>query len=85
MQEDEIRAALNREPFVPFRLHLKNKKTLDVPFRAVAHIVVYGLLVLIGLKEGTQSAKGYERLAFDDIVRIEALPSRGGRKRKKAS
>jgi hypothetical protein len=84
MQSDEIRAELDREPFIPFRLHLKNGKTFDVPFRAVAHVVVGGLLVFIGLKEGTQSAKGYKHLAFDDIVRIEPRPA-GGRKRKKAS
>ena len=85
MKEEAIRAAIDREPFVPFRLHLKSGKTLDVPFRSVAHIVVYGLLVFIGLKEGTQSAKGYERLAFDDIVRIEERPRSGKGRRRKAS
>ena len=84
MQKDDIRAELNREPFVPLRLHLRNGKTFDIPFRDVAHIVFSGLLVLIGLKEGTRSAKGYDRFAFDDIHRIERRPTRGG-KRKKAS
>ena len=84
MHKEDIRVELNRQPFIPLRLHLKNGKMFDVPFREVAHIVFSGLLVLIGLKEGTRSAKGYDRFAFEEIVRIESRPA-AGRKRKKAS
>lgn len=84
MQKEDIRVELNRVPFVPLRLHLKSGKTFDVPFREVAHIVFSGLLVLIGLKEGTRTARGYDRFAFEDIVQIEPRPA-GGRRRKKAS
>ena len=84
MEVDAIRAELDQEPFVPFRLHLSDGKTFDVPFRAVAHIVVGGLLVFVRLKEGTVSAEGYKHFGFDQVLRIEARPALGG-KRKKAS
>jgi hypothetical protein len=83
MDKEIIRGELKREPFVPFRLHLTNGRKFDVPFRQVAHIVSSGLLVFIGLKEGTHSAKGYDRFAFEHIERLEHRPA--GRKRKKAS
>jgi len=86
MQKEEVRAELTCEPFVPLRLHLKNGRTFDVPFRDVAHMLGYGVLVFIGLKEGTHQAKSYDRFIFNDIVRIEPLPKGGSkRKRKKAS
>jgi len=83
MDKEAIRSELNREPFIPLRLHLKGGRTFDVPFRQVAHIVSSGVLVFIGLKEGTHSAKGYDRFAFANIERIEHRTN--GRKRKKAS
>ena len=58
MDKEAVRAELIREPFVPLRLHLSNGKTFDIPFRDAAHILSYGVLVFIGMKEGTRSAKG---------------------------
>jgi hypothetical protein len=86
MDKEAVRAELSREPFVPLRLHLTNGKTFDIPFRDAAHILSYGVLVFIGMKEGTRSAKGYDRFHFENIERIELLSKwgRGGR-RKKAS
>jgi len=83
MDKEAIRSELNREPFIPLRLHLKDGRTFDVPFRQVARIVSSGVLVFIGLKEGTHSAKGYDRFAFNNVDRIEHR--KNGRKRKKAS
>ena len=77
---------LTREPFVPLRLHLTNGRTFDVPFRQVAHMVHRGVLVLIGLKEGTHSAQGYDRFAYEQIEKIEPLPTKPSRgRRRKAS
>ncbi len=86
MLKEEIRAELTREPFVPLRLHLSDGRKFDVPFRDVAHIIASGVLVFIGLKEGTHQAKSYDRFGFDHIIRIEHRPARGGGKKgKKAS
>lgn len=86
MLKEDVRAEITREPFVPLRLHLRNGKKFDVPFRDVAHMLGYGVLVFIGLKKGTHQAKSYDRFGFEDIVRIEHRPPRGkARGRKKAS
>ena len=85
MLKDEIKAELQRDPFVPLRLHLLDGRTFDVPFREVAHVLSFGVLVFIGLKEGTRQAKGYDRFPFDHVERIERRPTRGGQRRKKAS
>jgi hypothetical protein len=84
MQKEEVQSVIAHEPFEPYRIHLQNGKHYDVLHRDVARYLGYGVLVFIGLKEGTHSAKGYDRFGFDEIVRIEQRPSRGGR-RKKAS
>ena len=84
MLMDEVIHELDRNPFVPLRLHLQDGRTMKIPFRASAHILgTWGVLVLIGMKEGTRTAKGYDRCPFDYIVRIEKLPK--GRARRKAS
>lgn len=83
MTKDEVRTILTREPFTPFRIHLASGKQYDVDHRDVARFLGYGVLVFIGLKEGTHQAKGYDRFPFDHIVRIEDRP--GVRRRKKAS
>lgn len=86
MLKSEVKAELQREPFVPLRIHLTDGRHYDVPFREVAHLLGYGVLVFIGLKEGTHQAKSYDRFPFDHITRIEHRPARSsGRRRRKAS
>jgi hypothetical protein len=83
MLKEDVRMILARAPFTPYRIHLLNGKHYDVDHRDVAHFLGYGVLVFIGLKEGTHQAKGYDRFPFDHIVRIEDRPV--VRRRKKAS
>jgi hypothetical protein len=84
MLKDEITRELNRNPFIPLRLHLQDGRKMKIPFRESAHILGdWGILVFIGMKEGTRTAKSYDRTTFDYIVRIEKLPK--GRTRRKAS
>jgi hypothetical protein len=85
MLKDDVQAELRREPFVPLRLHLTGGRTFDVPFREVAHLLGYGVLVLVGLKQGTHRAKRYDRFTFEEIERIEQRPALGKGKRRKAS
>ena len=85
MLKEDIQQILSREPFLPLRLHLADGRTFDVPFRDVARMLSYAVLVFIGMKEGSRQAKGYDRFSFDQITRIETLNARGGRRRKKAS
>ena len=86
MKKEEVRGELTREPFVPLRLYLTDGRTFDVPFRQVAHMLGYGVLVLIGADIKAHTAKGYDRFAFEQIERIEPLPSKPSRgRRRKAS
>jgi hypothetical protein len=85
MHKADVESILARDPFVPVRLHLSNGKTFDVPFRDVARVLSYAVLVFIGLKERTRQAKGYDRFTFEQIERIEELPHGKSRRRKKAS
>ncbi|MGD0390597.1 MAG: hypothetical protein ABSC42_16755 [Tepidisphaeraceae bacterium] len=85
MLKEEVKSELGRDPFVPLRLHLKNGKTFDIPFREVAHDLGYGLVVFIGLRQGTRRAKGVATYFYDDILRIEQRPANRGHRRRKAS
>jgi hypothetical protein len=83
---DDVEAGLARTPFIPFRFHLKDGRTIDVPHPDVAHMLSYGVVVLLGLKEGTHEAEGYDRFPYDAITRIEPRPRKGGSsRRRKAS
>ncbi len=83
---DAVEAELTRIPFTPFRFRLKDGRTFDVAHRDVAHILSYGVLVLVGLKEGTRRADGYDRFPYEAIARIERRPpKRGQATRRKAS
>ncbi len=83
MLKEQVQAELSRDPFVPLKIRLKDGKAFDVPFRDVAQLLGYGVLVFIGLKEGTHKAKSFDRFGFDQIDRIEQKPI--SRRPKKAS
>jgi hypothetical protein len=83
MLKEKIIAELVREPFVPLRLHLRNGKTFDIPFREVAYVLRSSVVLFIGRKQGTHEAKGHTEYIFEDILRIEHRPARP--RRRKAS
>lgn len=85
MLEKEVKSELARQPFVPLRLHLRDGKTFDIPFPEVAHPLQSGVVVLIGLKQGTHQAKGVHTYVYEDILRIERRPARPHPRRRKAS
>lgn len=83
MNAAEVETELLRTPFVPFRFHLKDGRTFEVAHRDVAHLLSYGVLVFIGLREGTHRADGYDRFFYDAITRIESRPPKRGQSRRK--
>jgi hypothetical protein len=86
MMKEKVQTLLQCEPFAPLRIHLVNGESIDVPFRDAARLLSYGVLVFIGLKEGSRQAKDYDRFGFEQIARIEQRPTRGSAgRRKKAS
>lgn len=85
MNREELEAEIHREPFVPLRLHLRDRRKFDVPFN---HVIVFrsrDFILFKGVKkEGSHVAKGYEVIPYDYIDRIQ--PHRGGTgRRRKAS
>ena len=73
MTEQELAEELDREPFVPFRIHMVSGKTLDVLAHNVAHRLTNSLLVLRNPTIGTSRAEGYDVIAYPNIERLERL------------
>jgi len=85
MDKEAVRSELTREPFIPFRLHLTDGRTFDVRDPKIAHIMAYGLLIMIGADVKARTAKGYDQFPFDRISRVEPLPQKPERRSRKAS
>ena len=74
---------LERDPFVPLRLHLSSGKVVSVPHAGVAWTMSNGLLVLQGRRPGTTRISGYDVINYRLIERIEqVLRGRNGRSRR---
>ena len=74
MTEDELIAELEKDPFVPFRLHLVSGKVVDVLAANAAHALQNSLLVLRNPTLGSAiRAEGYDVVAYQNIERIEQL------------
>ena len=86
MSEEELVAELQKDPFVPFRLHLVSGKVVDVLAPNAAHTLTNSLLVLRNPTLGSPRAEGYDVVAYQNIERIEqlSLGKRPGSKRRPA-
>ena len=86
MTEQNLREELDRDPFVPLRLHLVSGKTVDVLRPGAAWTLSDRLLVFRNPTVSGSSAEGYDVLAYYNIERIEQLRAGEARspKRKRA-
>lgn len=86
MNEEELIAELQKDPFRPFRLHLVSGKVVDVLAPNAAHTLSNALLVLRNPTIGSPRAEGYDVVAYLNIERIEQLEigKRPGSKRRPA-
>ena len=73
MTSKDIEAELERDPFIPIRIHLVSGKTIDVPAANVAFPMQNALLVLQRRQPGRVRLDGYDVLSFRNIERIEQL------------
>ena len=73
MTERELVAELQKEPFVPFGLHLVSGKIVDVLGPNAAHTMRNALLVLRNPTLGSPHVEGYDVVAYQNIERIEQL------------
>ena len=71
MTSKDIQAELNKDPFVPIRLHLVSGKVIDVPFSIAAWLLQNAVLVFQNPKARQGTASGYAVIALRNIERIE--------------
>ena len=79
MTAKDIQGELERDPFIPLRVHLVSGKTIDISASNGAWLLQNALLVFQNMKPGKARVSGYDVIAFRNIERIE---QRAGRNRK---
>lgn len=71
MTPDQLRSALRAAPFVPFRIHLVDQRTFDVPHREFAWMVPSGRTVFV-------ASVAHEGAETIDVALIVSLSPIGG-------
>ena len=79
MTTEDIAQELDRDPFVPLRLHLASGKTVDVEFPNSAFVRQNTLLVVHRLSPRTHAIGDYDVLALRLIERVETLGGNGAK------
>jgi hypothetical protein len=73
MTTEDITQEVERQPFVPLRLHLSSGQKIDLLYPYTAWIRQNTLLVVHPLERGTQRIGNYDVIALRAIERIEQL------------
>ena len=71
MTTEDLMEELDRDPFVPLRLHLASGQKVDVSFPNTAWVRQDTLLVVHPLARGTHAIGTYDVIALRLIERIE--------------
>jgi hypothetical protein len=73
MTTEDVRQELDRDPFVPLRLHLTSGQTTDVPYPNTAWLRQNTVVIVHPLRRGTSEIGNYDVIALRLIERIEQL------------
>lgn len=73
MTSEDIKQEIDRDPFVPFRLHLASGKAIDVLFPNTAWVRQNTVLIVHPIHKGTSEIGNYDVIALRLIERIEQL------------
>jgi hypothetical protein len=73
MTSEDVKQELEREPFVPLRLHLSSGKTMDIPYPNTAWVRQNTLVIVHPLRRGTAEIGNYDVIALRLIERIELV------------
>ena len=76
MTTEDIAQELERQPFVPLRLHLSSGQVIDIAYPHTGWIRQNTLLIVHPLERGTQRIGNYDVIALRLIERIEQVPER---------
>jgi hypothetical protein len=83
MTHEDILQELNRQPYVPLRLHLASGQKIDLPYENSAFVRQNTLLVLERLAPRSAAIGVYDVIALRLIERIEQLDKVAKRKRRR--
>ncbi|MDB5324236.1 MAG: hypothetical protein JWN40_5867 [Phycisphaerales bacterium] len=78
MTSEDLKQEIEREPFVPLRLHLSSGKTMDVEYPNSAFVRQNTLLIVHRLAPNTAAIGNYDVVALRLIERIELLNEGAG-------
>jgi hypothetical protein len=73
MTSEDLQQELDREPFLPLRLHLSSGKTMNIEYPHTAWVRQNTLLIVHPLARGTHAIGNYDVIALRLIERIEQL------------
>jgi hypothetical protein len=73
MTSEDVKQELERDPFVPLRLHLASGNTIDVPYPNTAWLRQNAIVIVHPLRRGTVEIGNYDVVALRLIERIEQL------------
>ena len=79
MTSEDVRQEIDREPFLPLRLHLSSGQKIAIVHPHTAWVRQNTLLIVHPLKKGTHAIGNYDVISLRLIERIEQL--NGARKR----
>lgn len=82
MTSKDFTAELDKQPFIPFRVHMVSGKTLDVKLPKAAWLMQNSVLIFQDPVADSQAVTGYDVVALRNIERLEqtldAKPARRG-------
>ena len=73
MPSEDVRQELERQPFVPLRLHLASGQIISIPYSGTAWVRQNTLLIVHPLARDSAAIGGYDVIALRLIERIEPL------------
>lgn len=85
MTSKDFQSELEKDPFVPFRIHLVSGKTVDVVIPSAAWLLQNAVLIFRNARAGSQKAEGYDVVALRNIERIEQMHGKPGLGRKRSA
>jgi hypothetical protein len=78
MTSEDLKQEIERDPFVPLRLHLSSSKTIDVEFPNSAFVRQNTVLIVHRLAPGSAAIGNYDVIALRLIERIEQVDEGSG-------
>ncbi len=74
MTMDNLASELERQPFVPIRLHLVSGKIVGIRFSGAAVYFLENALLILRQKEpGNRAPDGYDVISVNNIERVESF------------